>query len=223
MRFLREKFHKLQQTINEASNNGVNPTLLAVSKGHTADAVRCLVECGQVHFGENYIQEAVAKIELLSEFDLVWHYIGRVQSNKIKMIAREFDWVHSVASIAHARKLSQARQQYKKPINICVQVKFEQSSPKEGVLEQDLPGLMHEMVCLPFLNVRGLMTMCEASDTFEQRRVIYSALYQSQQALINENIRLDTLSMGMSDDFKVAIDCGSTMVRVGSALFGPRC
>jgi pyridoxal phosphate enzyme (YggS family) len=196
--------------------------LLAVSKTHSAAAIRHLAGLGQRAFAESYLQEALAKIAALRDLDLEWHYIGRIQSNKTRDIALHFHWVHSVDRLKIAERLSAQRPAELAPLNICIQVNVGGEATKGGVDPTELPALTTAIASLPSLRLRGLMAIPPASDDDAVQRRHFAALRSARDALARDGLALDTLSMGMSDDLEAAIAEGATMVRIGTALFGPR-
>lgn len=196
--------------------------VLAVSKTRPAETIRAACDLGLHHFGENYLQEALPKIEALSDLPLHWHFIGPIQSNKTRQIARHFDWVHSVDREKIARRLSEQRPEGMGPLNVCLQVNVSGEASKSGVDEADLAGLAGAVASMPRLKLRGLMAIpAPAVDIAEQRRM-FRRLRELRDALLPVAPGMDTLSMGMSDDLEAAIAEGATIVRVGTAIFGPR-
>ena len=195
--------------------------LLAVSKTRTADEVARLADQGQRHFGENYLQEALDKIAALQGKELVWHFIGPIQSNKTRDIAAHFDWVHSVDRLKVARRLSDQRPSGLAPLNVCIQVNVDDEDSKSGIPLDAVPALAEQIAALPNLRLRGLMAIPRANSE-DSSRGAFRQLAMTLSQLRNTMPSLDTLSMGMSADFGVAIEEGATIVRVGTALFGPR-
>jgi hypothetical protein len=202
-------------------------TLIAVSKTFPADAVLALARCGQRHFGENYLQEALAKIDAVRaaapDLQLAWHFIGPIQSNKTRPIAEHFDWVQSVERLKIAQRLSEQRPAQLPPLNVLLQVNISGEAAKSGVAPGELPALARAVAGLPRLRLRGLMAIPEPNDDPVRQRLPLAAmrrLFDEQQAAGFTD--WDTLSMGMSADLETAIEEGSTMVRVGTALFGSR-
>ena len=196
--------------------------LLAVSKLQPAAAVRALHACGQRAFGENYVQEALAKRADLADLDLVWHLIGPLQSNKTRDVAEHFDWVHSVDRLKIAQRLSEQRPIGLPPLQICLQVNIDDEASKAGVSPDDLPALAEAVLALPNLRLRGLMCIPRPGNV-----AALAALAKTAEALRARlpalaDAPFDTLSMGMSDDLAEAVAAGSTLVRVGTALFGAR-
>ncbi|MET0335278.1 MAG: YggS family pyridoxal phosphate-dependent enzyme [Rhizobacter sp.] len=199
-------------------------TLLTVSKTFGADAVREAHAAGEKRFGENYAQEALDKIEALSDLraQIEWHLIGPLQSNKTRVVAQHFDWVHSVDRLKIAERLSEQRPSELPPLNVCLQVNVSGEASKSGIAPQDLPALAHAVGALPGLRLRGLMSIPEATDDPAQQAAPHRLLRQLVEQLRNEGLALDTLSMGMSSDLEAAVAEGATLVRVGTAIFGKR-
>jgi pyridoxal phosphate enzyme (YggS family) len=226
MSIIAENFQHVRQLINQAAQRAYRRpeeiTLLAVSKTRSSDELRLLHQQGQKHFGENYLQESLDKISALADLDIIWHFIGPIQSNKTRPIAEQFDWVHSVDRLKIAQRLSEQRPASLPPLNICLQINISREASKAGCLPNEAEALLNEISKLPNLNVRGLMAIPAATnDTGIQR----SALAEMQtlfKHLKKQYPGLDTLSMGMSGDMQIAIQEGATMVRIGTALFGPR-
>jgi pyridoxal phosphate enzyme (YggS family) len=197
-------------------------TLLAVSKTFGPDAVRDAHEAGQRAFGENYIQEAVEKIALLADLPLEWHCIGPVQSNKTRLVAEQFDWVHTVDRLKIAQRLSEQRPAGKAPLNVCIQVNIDGGPSKSGVAPDEALALARDVAALPRLRLRGLMTIPEPLEGFDAQRAVHAQATALFIQLREAGLPLDTLSMGMTADLEAAIAAGSTMVRVGTAIFGGR-
>jgi pyridoxal phosphate enzyme (YggS family) len=197
-------------------------SLLAVSKKQTAADILTAFEAGQIAFGENYLQEALQKIEKLHEKSIEWHFIGPIQSNKTKKIAENFFWVHSVESIRIAERLNNQRPDTLPPLNICIEVNISDEKTKSGVTFDNTFALVEQCLLLPRLKVRGLMAIPAAKNTVEEQRAEFHKLTILFNKLREQDIMLDTLSMGMSDDYEAAIAEGSTLVRIGTAIFGAR-
>ena len=197
-------------------------TLLAVSKTFGADAVRAAAAAGQRAFGENYIQEGVEKIAALRDLGLMWHCIGPIQSNKTRLVAEHFDWVHTVDRLKIAERLSAQRPADRPPLNVCIQVNIDGGANKSGVAPGDALALARAVAALPQLKLRGLMSIPEVAPDFEAARAVHASARALFDQLNADGLGLDTLSMGMSDDLEAAIAAGSTMVRVGTAIFGSR-
>lgn len=194
--------------------------LLAVSKTKPAEDLAAAYQSGQRHFGENYLQEALGKQQELGAYDITWHFIGPIQSNKTKALATHFNWVHSVDSLKIARRLSEQRPSHLPPLNICLQVNISDEQSKSGITLDELSELCEQVVKLPRLKLRGVMAIPAPQDDFEQQRRPYKALYQAVAKLGRSE--LDTFSFGMTGDLQAAIAEGSTIVRIGTALFGER-
>ena len=197
-------------------------TLLAVSKTFGADAVRAAAAAGQRAFGENYIQEGVEKIAALRDLGLTWHCIGPIQSNKTRLVAEHFDWVHTVDRLKIAERLSAQRPADRPPLNVCIQVNIDGGANKSGVAPGDALALARAVAALPQLKLRGLMSIPEIAPDFEAARAVHASARALFDQLNADGLVLDTLSMGMSDDLEAAIAAGSTMVRIGTAIFGSR-
>ena len=198
--------------------------LLAVSKTFPAEAVREAYALGQTAFGENYVQEGVAKIEDLHDLRdrLQWHCIGPLQSNKTRVVAEHFDWVHSFDRLKIAERLSEQRPAHLPPLQVCLQVNVDAGANKSGVpLEEALP-LARAVAALPHLRLRGIMAIPEPAPDFEAQRELFLRAAGVFGLIRKEGIELDTLSLGMSADLEAAVAAGSTMVRVGTAIFGQR-
>ena len=196
--------------------------LLAVSKTFGPDAVAEAHAAGQTAFGENYIQEAVEKMAALSHLPLEWHCIGPIQSNKTRLVAQHFDWAHTVDRLKIAQRLSEQRPAELPPLQVCIQVNVDGGPTKSGVLPAEALALAREVAALPRLRLRGLMCIPEPAPDFIAARAVFmraKALFDQIKA---DGLTLDTLSMGMTADLEAAIDAGSTLVRVGTAIFGGR-
>ena len=195
-------------------------TLLAVSKTFDAEAVREAYRSGERRFGENYVQEGIDKIAALADLraQLEWHLIGPLQSNKTRVVAEQFDWVHSVDRLKIAQRLSEQRPAQLAPLQVCLQVNISGEASKSGAVVNEVPALAHAIAALPRLRLRGLMAIPEPG----AGPAPYRALHGLQRQLTAEGLALDTLSMGMSADLETAIAEGSTLVRVGTAIFGSR-
>jgi len=213
---------RIRSAEEEAGRAAGSVSLLAVSKTRPAASVADLFACGQRAFGESYVQEAVDKIAELAELPIEWHFIGPIQTNKTRQIAANFDWAHSVDRLKVAQRLSEQRPEQLAPLNICLQVNISGESSKSGALPDAVPELAAAIAALPGLRLRGLMAIPEPAKGAAAKRAPLRALHQLQMQLIASGMPLDTLSMGMSGDLEEAIAEGSTMVRVGTALFGPR-
>jgi PLP dependent protein len=223
---LAARYHGLLQRIRQAEaasgREAGSVQLLAVSKTRSADEIRALAALGQERFGENYLQEAEEKIEQLRDLPLEWHFIGRIQSNKTRTIAELFDWVHSLASLKHARRLSEQRPPHLPPLNVCLQVNTSGEASKDGHSPSELADLMDAYAALPNLRVCGLMTIPASAQGIDKQRQPFHLLRSLRDSLRSEQLPLETLSMGMSDDLEAAIMEGANQLRIGTAIFGPR-
>ena len=227
---LLQRWQEVTQQIQKACTDSARDsvTLLAVSKTKPAEMITELAQAGQVHFGENYLQEAMQKMAEIKELaasipatkDIVWHYIGHIQRNKTRDIAENFDWVHTVERDIIAKRLHEQRPQALGKLNVLVQVNIDNEDSKSGCLPSELESLITTIESYDNLNLRGLMIIPskEGSDAFERTKKLFDEIQQAHPELT----QWDTLSMGMSGDMQQAIAHGSTMVRVGSAIFGAR-
>ena len=196
------------------------PKIIAVSKKQPLEKIKKLYELGINEFAENFAQEAIDKITEL-ELDAIWHFIGNIQSNKTKMIANHFDWVHSITRYKIAERLNNQRIGLK-PINVCVQVKIDADDERESVGHDEVRELINELKDLENIKLRGLMGIPSLNSSLDERRNGFFKLHQLYKDLNDEGYGLDTLSMGMSSDYKIAIQNGSNMIRIGTVLFGER-
>ena len=210
---------QFEQRYNRPANS---VKLVAVSKRQASEKIRVAASAGIKDFGENYLQEATEKIELLKDLALTWHFIGPIQANKTRGLALEFDWVHSVDREKIARRLSDQRSSIHDPLNVCVQVNLSMENSKSGTNLRSALSLCTTVAQLPNLNLRGLMAIPAAVTDFESQRRCFRELAAEFAILARQFPTMDTLSMGMSNDFEAAIAEGSTMVRIGTAVFGPR-
>lgn len=219
-----ERFQHVRSQIRHAVGIAGRPRdsvqLLAVSKTKPASDIAALYRLGQRHFAENYLQEALLKQQQLSAFNITWHFIGPIQSNKTRLIAAHFAWVHSVDRLKIAQRLSEQRPVHLPPLNICLQVNISEEASKSGVNIEELPALVEAVAVLPNLRLRGVMAIPEPEAHYAKQRLPYRKLYQAVQQL--ERPELDSYSFGMSGDLKAAIMEGATLVRIGTALFGER-
>ena len=215
---------QVEQSCHKFARNPTEIKILAVSKTQPAAAVREAWQAGLQAFGENYLQEALQKQQELQDLDLEWHFIGPVQSNKTRDLAAHFDWLHTLDRFKIARRLSEQRPEQLPPLQVLIQVNISQEASKSGVAPSDVLVLAEQVQALPQLELRGLMCIPEATDDeTEQRRAFaqMQALFQRLQMAFPQ-ARLDILSMGMSGDLQAAIAEGSTLVRIGTAIFGAR-
>jgi pyridoxal phosphate enzyme (YggS family) len=212
----------IAQAAQTANRDAAEVRLLAVSKTFPAQAVREAYQAGQDAFGENYLQEALHKIEVLRDLPLEWHFIGPIQGNKTRAIAENFAWVHCVDRLKIAERLSAQRPSHLSPLNICLQVNVSGEQSKSGVAAEQVLQLAKDIAQLPRLKLRGLMAIPAPAVDEAAQRVPFARMRQLLHELNEQALTLDTLSMGMSQDFVAAIKEGSTMVRMGTAIFGIR-
>ncbi len=224
MNEIKQRLKKIKAQIKLAEMNANRAAgsvqLLAVSKTKPASDVIIAYQAGQRHFGESYLQEALVKQQILSCFNISWHFIGPIQSNKTKAIAANFDWVHSVDRLKIARRLSEQRPAQLPDLNICLQINISAETSKSGLMLDDLSQLVNDVRGLPRLRLRGVMAIPEPETDYEKQRKPFQQLYQSVKQL--DIPELDTFSFGMTGDLNAAIAEGSTIVRIGTALFGAR-
>ena len=211
---------QIQLACERVQRDPASVQLLAVSKTHPSQSLREMYQAGQRSFGENYLQEALTKIDELQDLEIEWHFIGHVQRNKTRHLAEKFDWVHGVDRFIIAERLSSQRLETQKPLNICIQVNIDGQDSKDGCQPDEVATLVEQISQLPHIRLRGLMMIPapENHAAFADAKVLFEQV-KAQHAQPQD---WDTLSMGMSGDLDVAIAAGSTMVRVGTALFGAR-
>ena len=219
--------HVRQRILHACVEGARSPTevhLLAVSKTWDASAVRGALAAGQHAFGENYVQEALDKIAALADLrpQLEWHLIGPLQSNKTRAVAEVFDWVHSVDRLKIAERLSAQRPPHLGALQLCLQVNISGEPSKSGLVPAEVPAVAHAVASLPRIALRGLMAIPEPAVDIQAQRAPHRALRELLVALRAQGLALDTLSMGMSGDLEAAVAEGSTMVRIGTAIFGTR-
>jgi len=213
---------RIDATARHCGRDPRNIALLAVSKTWPAACVREAAAAGQRAFGENYVQEGVDKIAELRALGLEWHFIGPLQSNKTRLVAEHFDWVHSIDRLKIAERLAEQRPAALGPLSVCLQVNVSGEATKSGVALDQAPRLAHEIGRLPGLRLRGLMAIPAPVDDFAAQRAPFRRLRELYEQLRADGLALDTLSIGMSYDLEAAIAEGATLVRVGSAIFGER-
>ena len=200
-------------------------TLLAVSKTKPASAIADAIEAGQHAFGENYVQEGVNKIRFFQEqgkTDLQWHFIGPLQSNKSRLVAEHFDWCHTIDRLRIASRLNDQRPEALPPLNVLIQVNISDENSKSGIALEELDALAADVAALPRLTLRGLMAIPAPESSYERQFAVAQQMAVAFEALKGRYETVDTLSLGMSDDMEAAIAAGSTMVRIGTAIFGAR-
>ena len=226
MKHLKENLNNVSARVASACERvGRNPagiSILAVSKKHSVDRILALHQLGLASFGENYVQEALEKIKIIQSGEIQWHFIGPMQSNKTREVAENFQWVQSVDRIKILRRLSSQRPEHFPPLNICIQVNIDREPQKAGVLPDSLKELAVTANSLPNLSLRGLMAIPRAGSALHDPSDSYQRMNTLFHELLDEGLKLDTLSMGMSGDLEAAIMHGSTMLRIGTDLFGPR-
>ncbi len=208
----------------ENSHNRIRESvkLLAVSKTKPIEDIQRAIDCGQKDFGENYLNEAIHKMEYFRDQDCIWHFIGRVQSNKTRIIAENFDWVHTVDRIKIAQRLSIQRPENLSPLNCCIQINIDDEPSKAGVSYEQAEQLISDTSALPRLRIRGLMVIPATRLVYNEQLAIFNKVEELFTILQKKFPLMDTLSMGMSGDLEAAIAKGATIVRVGTAIFGKR-
>ena len=212
----------LAEAVAESGRGNGEVTLLAVAKTFPPAAIREAYQAGQTRFAESYVQEALGKIEDLKDLAIEWHFIGPIQSNKTRAIAENFAWVHSIDRMKIAERLSEQRPAHLPPLQACLQVNISSEDSKSGVPPGEVGALALAIARLPGLKLRGLMAVPAPGNDFEVQRLPFRKLRDLRDSLNRQGLDLDTLSMGMSDDFRAAIAEGATMIRIGSAIFGNR-
>jgi hypothetical protein len=219
---LAETRERISNALEAAGRAPDGTLLLAVSKQQSAESIEAAWLAGQRHFGESFVQEALAKMQRLAHRDIVWHFIGRIQSNKTRDIAERFQWVHTVDRARIALRLNAQRPRFALPLKVLIQVNLAQESQKAGVAEAELAELAALIAAQPRLKLEGLMCIPPADDTPDEKGARFKRLAELQRDLATQGLPTQSLSMGMSGDFELAIAQGSTCVRVGEAIFGTR-
>jgi len=221
-----ENLRKIRDLLTQAAlDAGREPQavrLLAVSKKQPAARVVEAAAAGQREFGENQAGEGVDKIRAVADDTLIWHFIGHLQSNKSRVVAEHFDWVHSVDRLKIARRLSEQRPAERGDLNVCLQVNVDDEASKSGIAADEVAELARAVASLPRLRLRGLMCLPRIREGLDAQRVPFARLRELAETLRGQGVEMDTLSMGMSADFRAAIAEGATIVRIGTAVFGPR-
>ncbi|WGE52125.1 YggS family pyridoxal phosphate-dependent enzyme [Actinobacillus equuli] len=220
-----QNLSQINQQIQQISQqfNRTNVRLLAVSKTKPVEAIEEAITAGQTAFGENYVQEGVEKIAYFAQqSNLEWHFIGPLQSNKTRLVAENFDWIQTVDRLKIAERLNAQRPANKAPLNVLIQINISDEQSKSGIQPEELDELAKAISQLPNLRLRGLMAIPKPESEAEQQKIALRKMQQLFDRLQVEFEGIDTLSMGMSDDMQSAIECGSTMVRIGTAIFGAR-
>ncbi|MCI0505412.1 MAG: YggS family pyridoxal phosphate-dependent enzyme [Gammaproteobacteria bacterium] len=213
---------RIEKAAKVAGRDSSTVNILAVSKTHSMDKIREAYAAGLTRFGESYVQEAIPKIKALASLPLEWHFIGPIQSNKTRDIAEHFDWVQSVDRLKIASRLNEQRPKELKPLNICVQINISMEDSKSGIVQQALHEFAAQLKPLRRLKLRGLMAIPQKTADEHQQRAFFAALRRLFDDLNQEGYQLDTLSMGMTNDLEAAVIEGSTLLRIGSGLFGAR-
>lgn len=214
---------KIEQVENQANRPQNSVKLLAVTKTKPVTAIEQAIEAGQHCFGENYVQEGIEKVQCFAGNDqLEWHFIGALQSNKTRPVATHFDWVQTVDRLKIAQRLSEQRPDDLAPLNVLIQINISDENSKSGIAPEEMFALAEQIADLPRLTLRGLMAIPKPESEPEAQRVALSQMAILFEQLKEKYTSVDTLSMGMSDDLVSAIECGSTMVRIGTAIFGAR-
>ncbi|WGE64600.1 YggS family pyridoxal phosphate-dependent enzyme [Actinobacillus equuli subsp. equuli] len=220
-----QNLSQINQQIQQISQqfNRTNVRLLAVSKTKPVEAIEEAITAGQTAFGENYVQEGVEKIAYFAQQpNLEWHFIGPLQSNKTRLVAENFDWIQTVDRLKIAERLNAQRPENKAPLNVLIQINISDEASKSGIQPEEVDELAKAISQLPNLRLRGLMAIPKPESEAEQQKIALRKMQQLFDRLQVEFEGIDTLSMGMSDDMQSAIECGSTMVRIGTAIFGAR-
>ena len=216
---IKEKILDLELISNREKNSVI---LMAVSKMQDSEKIREAYGSGQKNFGENYLQESLGKISELSDLDIIWHYIGKIQSNKSKLIAENYDWIHSVDKISTLKKISDHRKDSQDKINVCIQVNLDNEETKSGIAIEKVESFINEAVNFDGINLRGLMAIPMYEKEYELQYATFMKIKILFDSLVNKGYKLDTLSIGMSSDYSAAVAAGSTIVRIGTSIFGER-
>ena len=211
----------IKENCNLSKRSVEDVTLIGASKSQTIEKIIVAYEEGIKNFGENYLQEAEEKISKLDQ-DIIWHFIGSIQSRKAKRIAEIFDWVHTVDSFKVAEKLNSSRPKSKGALNACLQLNIDDEESKSGLKIEDLEEIIQKIEALENLKIRGLMVIPKPRDSKEEQRQVFRKVKEIYDSLIRQGHNFDTLSMGMTSDYGVAIQEGATMIRIGTGIFGPR-
>ncbi|WP_318442274.1 YggS family pyridoxal phosphate-dependent enzyme [Photobacterium leiognathi] len=221
-----EVIHQITLATEKCGRAADSVQLLAVSKTKPVEAIEEAIAAGQYAFGENYVQEGVDKVNHFSTHSaknlLVWHFIGPIQSNKTRLVAEHFDWVHSIDRVKTAKRLSDQRPANMAPLQVLLQVNSNDEETKSGVSLAELPALAAEIAAMPNIELRGLMSIPQPATDFDSQFATFKTLSDALEQLKTIYPQVDTLSMGMSDDMEAAIAAGSTIVRIGTAIFGAR-
>lgn len=211
----------IKENCNLSKRSVEDVVLIGASKSQTIEKIIVAYEEGIKNFGENYLQEAEEKISKLDQ-DIIWHFIGSIQSRKAKKIAEIFDWVHTIDSLKVAEKLNSFRPKSKGTLNACLQLNIDDEESKSGLKIENLEEIIQKVETLENLKIRGLMVIPKPRDTVEEQRKVFRKVKEIYDSLISQGHNFDTLSMGMTSDYGVAIQEGATMIRIGTGIFGPR-
>ena len=218
--------NEIKKIAKECGRDPNTIQLIAVSKTKPVEQIMEAINAGQLAFGENYVQEGIEKIQYFEKNmpnnDLIWHFIGPLQSNKSKLVAEHFDWMHTIDRFKIAQRLSDQRPNHMAKLNVLIQVNISQEASKSGVKPEEVTDLVKQIVALPNLNLRGLMAIPEIENDYDKQLKVFTKMQQLLHSLQKDYPFMDTLSMGMSGDMPAAINAGSTMVRIGTAIFGAR-
>ena len=218
--------NEIKKIAKECGRDPNTIQLIAVSKTKPVEQIMEAINAGQLAFGENYVQEGIEKIQYFEKNmpnnDLIWHFIGPLQSNKSKLVAEHFDWIHTIDRFKIAQRLSDQRPNHMAKLNVLIQVNISQEASKSGVKPEEVTELVKQIVALPNLNLRGLMAIPEIENDYDKQLNVFTKMQQLLHSLQKDYPFMDTLSMGMSGDMPAAISAGSTMVRIGTAIFGAR-
>ncbi|MFQ1056113.1 YggS family pyridoxal phosphate-dependent enzyme [Gilliamella apicola] len=218
--------NEIKKIAKECGRDPNTIQLIAVSKTKPVEQIMEAINAGQLAFGENYVQEGIEKIQYFEKNmpnnDLIWHFIGPLQSNKSKLVAEHFDWMHTIDRFKIAQRLSDQRPNHMAKLNVLIQVNISQEASKSGVKPEEVTDLVKQIVVLPNLNLRGLMAIPEIENDYDKQLNVFTKMQQLLYSLQKDYPFMDTLSMGMSGDMPAAISAGSTMVRIGTAIFGAR-
>ena len=216
---IKKNIFKISLDLNRAIDS---VTLMAVSKKQSTENIREAYRAGQKDFGENYLQESISKIHELHDLEIIWHYIGSIQSNKSKLIAENYDWVHSIDKISTLKKINKYRDGFSRKINICIQVNIDAEETKSGIYMNEVEDFIKECNSMKQVNIRGLMAIPKYQSNSDLKNKAFKKIKRLFDDLIKKGYKLDTLSIGMSSDYEEAIESGSTIVRIGTAIFGER-
>ena len=222
---MKEDYQNILSRINsDIGRTSIDKTvrLIIVSKSQPISSIRELIKSGYHIYGENYLDEAIKKIEEIDNNNLEWHFIGRIQSNKIKKIAKYFNWVQTISSEKHARLLNEECQKLEKKLNICVQINIDNEESKAGIMINETDEFLNNISRYEYLSLRGIMAIPSKLNALKENVNSYNILKLKYDKLSNKYKNIDTLSLGMSNDYKLALSKGSNMIRIGSLIFGER-